>query len=159
MRYKPWYSSPASASPLSSWFCLFLTSLSKQPTFPITKSGLWLLSTPSLRWTHVFVALCERSYPSMFYWMISRKDTQKRCLSILASLCSSSILMCSVKSAWPMVLFIGRHLFPPVDLYLNFEKSSWKSQVRWTVFLACKNEYWNWFLQATQAVKIQFEID
>ena len=25
--------------------------------------------------------------------------------------------------------------------------------------LACKNRFWNWFLQATQAVKIQFEID
>ena len=34
----------------------------------------------------------------------------------------------------------------PVDLYLNFEKSSWKTQVPPTGFLA-------------QAVKIQFEID
>ena len=47
----------------------------------------------------------------------------------------------------------------PVDLYLNFEKSSWKNQVRLTGFLACKNQFWNWFLQATQAVKIKFEID
>ena len=37
---------------------------------------------------------------------------------------------------------------PPVDLYLNFEKSSWKNQVRQTGFLS-----------ATQAVKIMFEID
>ena len=37
---------------------------------------------------------------------------------------------------------------PPVDLYLNYEKSSWKNQVRRTGFL-----------QATQAVKIKFEID
>ena len=36
----------------------------------------------------------------------------------------------------------------PVDLYLNFKKSRWKPQVRPTGFL-----------QATQAVKIQFEID
>ena len=36
---------------------------------------------------------------------------------------------------------------PPVDLYLIFEKSS------------CKNQFRNWFLQATQAVKIQFDID
>ena len=48
---------------------------------------------------------------------------------------------------------------PPVDLYLNFEKSSWKTQVRWTGFLTCKNQFRNWFLQATQAVKIKFEID
>ena len=34
-----------------------------------------------------------------------------------------------------------------------------KNQVRGTVFLACKNQFWNRFLQATQAVKIQFEID
>ena len=47
---------------------------------------------------------------------------------------------------------------PPVDLYLNFEKSSWKNQVRRTGFLACKNQFRNLFLQATQAVKIQFEI-
>ena len=37
---------------------------------------------------------------------------------------------------------------PPVNLYLNFEKSSWKTQVQQTGFL-----------QATQAVKIQFQID
>ena len=28
---------------------------------------------------------------------------------------------------------------PPVDLYLNFEKSSWKNQFWQTGFLACKN--------------------
>ena len=48
---------------------------------------------------------------------------------------------------------------PPVDLYLNFEKSSWKNQVRRTEFLACKNQFGNGFLQSTQAVNIQFEID
>ena len=48
---------------------------------------------------------------------------------------------------------------PPVDLCLIFEKSSCKNQVRQTGFLATKNQYRNWFLQATQAVKIQFEID
>ena len=50
------------------------------------------------------------------------------------------------------------HLFtdrPPVDLYLIFEKSSCKNQVRVAGFLACKNQFWNWFLQATQAVKNQ----
>ena len=46
-----------------------------------------------------------------------------------------------------------------VELYLNFEKSSWKNQVRRTGFLACKNQFWNWFLQTTQAVKIKFEIE
>ena len=44
----------------------------------------------------------------------------------------------------------------PVDLYLNFEKSSWKNQIRRTGFLAYKNQFWNWFLQAKQALKIQF---
>ena len=34
-----------------------------------------------------------------------------------------------------------------------------KNQVRKTGFLACKNQFRNWFLQATQAVKIQFEIE
>ena len=49
---------------------------------------------------------------------------------------------------------------PFVDLYLNFEKSSWKTQGHRTGFLACKNRFLNWFLQATQAVKIQFvELD
>ena len=49
--------------------------------------------------------------------------------------------------------------FPPVDLYFISDKSSWKNQVQRTGFLACKNQFRNWFLQATQAVKIQFEID
>ena len=46
--------------------------------------------------------------------------------------------------------------WPPVDLYLNIEKSILKNQVWWTGFSACKNQFRNWFLQATQAVKIQF---
>ena len=52
-------------------------------------------------------------------------------------------------------------VFPPVYLYLISGKSSWKNQVWRTGFLACKNQFqnWNWFLQATQAVKIKFEID
>jgi hypothetical protein len=33
-----------------------------------------------------------------------------------------------------------------------------KNQVRRTGFLACKNQFQNRFLQATQAVKIKFEI-
>ena len=32
---------------------------------------------------------------------------------------------------------------PPVDLYLNFEESSWKNQVLRTGFLACKNQFQN----------------
>ena len=42
--------------------------------------------------------------------------------------------------------------FRPIHLYLIFEKSSLKNQVRQTRFLTC-------FLQATQAVKIKFEMD
>ena len=44
--------------------------------------------------------------------------------------------------------FESSQLFHPVYLYLIFEKSSLKNQVRRTGFL-----------QATQAVKIQFEIN
>ena len=44
--------------------------------------------------------------------------------------------------------------WPPVDLYLNFEKSS---STNWD--LTCKNQFRNWFLQATQAVKIKFKLD
>ena len=33
-----------------------------------------------------------------------------------------------------------------------------KNQVRQTGFLACKNRFRNWFLQATQAVKTKFEL-
>ena len=36
--------------------------------------------------------------------------------------------------------------YPPVDLYLNIEKSKWKIQVWQTEFLACKNQFRNWFL-------------
>ena len=43
----------------------------------------------------------------------------------------------------------------PIHLYLIFEKSSLKIQVWQTGFLTFKN----WFLQATQALKILFEID
>ena len=32
---------------------------------------------------------------------------------------------------------------PPVDLYLNFEKLSWKNQVRRSGFLACKHQFRN----------------
>ena len=45
----------------------------------------------------------------------------------------------------------------PIHLYLIFEKSSLKNQVRRTGFLTYKKQFQNWFLQATQAVKIQFE--
>ena len=47
----------------------------------------------------------------------------------------------------------------PVNLYLNFDKSSWKNQFQKTGFLACKNQFRNWFVQATQTIKIKFEID
>ena len=55
LNLKPCNSSSASASPLSSWFGLFLTSLPIQPTSLLTRSGLWLLSTLSFKWKHVFV--------------------------------------------------------------------------------------------------------
>ena len=42
--------------------------------------------------------------------------------------------------------------FPPIDLHLIFEKSSLNNQVGETFCL-----FWTWILQATQAVKIQFE--
>ena len=51
-----------------------------------------------------------------------------------------------------------RRLSLPVDLYLNFEKSSLKHQIWRTAFLACKNKFQNCFFLSTQAVKIQFEI-
>ena len=39
----------------------------------------------------------------------------------------------------------------PIHLYLIFEKSSWKNQVRRTGFslpvYPAKNQFWNWFLQ------------
>ena len=47
----------------------------------------------------------------------------------------------------------------PIHLYLIFEKSSLKKQVRRIVFLTCINQFRNCFLQATLAVKVQFEID
>ena len=34
-----------------------------------------------------------------------------------------------------------------------------KNQVHQSGLLAGKSQFWNWFLQATQAIKIQFEID
>ena len=39
-----------------------------------------------------------------------------------------------------------------------FEKSSWKNQVQRTGFLASKNQFRNWFLQATSAVKIKLKL-
>ena len=52
------------------------------------------------------------------------------------------------------------HLICPIHLCLIFEKSSLKNSVRGTGFLACKNQFRNWFFQATHAVKIQFvELD
>ena len=41
-----------------------------------------------------------------------------------------------------------------INLYVIFEKSSWKNQVRWN-----GNQFLNWSLQATLAVKILFKID
>ena len=50
--------------------------------------------------------------------------------------------------------------YRPIHLYLIFEKSSLQNQVRRTGFLTCENQFRNGFLQATQAVKIQFvELD
>ena len=46
-----------------------------------------------------------------------------------------------------------------VDLHLKFEKSSLKNPVQRTGLLALKNQLRNRFLQTTQAVKIQFEVD
>ena len=43
---------------------------------------------------------------------------------------------------------LGSNPSPPVDLYLNLEKSSWKNQARRFDFL-----------QATQAVQIKFELE
>ena len=40
-----------------------------------------------------------------------------------------------------------------------WENQVWKIQVQQTGFLTCKNQFRNWFFQATQAVKIQFEMD
>ena len=59
-------------------------------------------------------------------------------------------------------------LLPPSGKYfLALSICTWflKNQVRWTGFLTCKNQFQNWFLQATQAVwnpvwnrlKIQFD--
>ena len=42
--------------------------------------------------------------------------------------------------------------FPLVDLFLIFEKSSCKNQIRQTGFLAWKNRFQNWFLQAKSPV-------
>ena len=41
----------------------------------------------------------------------------------------------------------------PIHLYLIFEKSSLKNQVRRTGFLTCKNQFHNWFMQARHAEK------
>ena len=46
--------------------------------------------------------------------------------------------------------------WPPIDLYLIFEKSSLKNQVGRSWFFCL---FRTWILQATQAVKIKFEID
>ena len=48
---------------------------------------------------------------------------------------------------------------PLIHLLLIFEESRLKNQVRQTGFLTCKNQFRNWFLQATQTVKIQFVIN
>ena len=47
-------------------------------------------------------------------------------------------------------------ILSPIHLYLIFEKSSLKNQVQQTELLTCINQFWNWFLQATEAAKIQF---
>jgi len=45
----------------------------------------------------------------------------------------------------------------PIDLYLIFEKSSCKNQVRQTVFLASKNQFRNWFLAGYTGSKNSFQ--
>ena len=48
----------------------------------------------------------------------------------------------------------------PIHLYLIFEKSSLKNQVQWTSWIFnLQKSISKWFLQAKQAVKIQFNID
>ena len=43
------------------------------------------------------------------------------------------------KKSVPYIHLLISPIPPPVDLFLNFEKSSWKNWVRQTGFLACKN--------------------
>ena len=48
---------------------------------------------------------------------------------------------------------IETSLLRPIHLYLIFEKSSLKNQVRRTGFLTCKNQFQNWFLQVKNLVR------
>ena len=81
------------------------------------------------------------------------------CFPLLCGYHNTTIHSCHFyKSCLPTSSTV-RSPFLPVDLFLNFEKLSWETQVWKTGFLVCKNQFQNWFLQGTQAVKIHFEID
>ena len=47
------------------------------------------------------------------------------------------------ESLGPQYGYQDSKLKSPVDLYLNFEKTSWKNQVAQTGFLTCKNQFQN----------------
>ena len=66
---------------------------------------------------------------------------------ILFLSCSWHIIKWSPQSA--LVYLTNNQTRWPIHLYLIFEKSSLKNQVRRTGFLICKNQFRNWFFQAT----------
>ena len=70
----------------------------------------------------------------------------------------TSVLYCRLSDFWITIEWCSNDSF--ALSILIFENSSLKTQVQRTGFLTYKNQFWNGFLQATQAVKIQFvELD
>ena len=89
------------------------------------------------------------------------------CVQIIGhhSITFCCILLLRHSDRIPTIITMGSSLFcRTIHIFMHLLSlliCTWflKNQVRQTGFLACKNQFRNWLLQATQAVKIQFEID
>ena len=124
-------------------------------TFSVVKVQI---KRPIIKSNHTFCSVFNLSFIFIFiYIRFSRIDTKIKREAVFWLI---NIFHEILNHFWHKLSLLNKNwALPSVDLYLNFEKSSWKTTVQQTGFLAGKNQYRNWFYQATQAVKIQFEVD
>ena len=110
----------------------------------------------SRSWLQLLLTNIDRSYLNLwtFFWYFLSSCPQQFATSKPRSSFSSQ-----PKSEEANALYICTWFLKNQVWEIKFEKSSSRNQVRRTGFLTCKNQFRNRFLQATQAVKIQFEID
>ena len=87
--------------------------------------------------------------------MLAKINTNYAIIGWKGGIKRQKVQTCETGVTDPLLVYLTRcdTSYPP------YPSVSLESHVRQTGFLTCKNQFRNGFLQATQAVKIQFEID